>query len=132
VVATLNEIGAAETPRILVLNKIDRIPGEPDAAALARRILADPRQEPAGAVAISAYSGQGIDALLQRVDQMLALDPVSICVFRFPAAEGAPLHLLHERGRVIATKYDGEFCVVRAAAPESVRRKLRAYLATGS
>ena len=32
VMATLSEIGAAETPQILVLNKVDQIPGEPDAA----------------------------------------------------------------------------------------------------
>src|SRR4029077_7616328 len=42
VLATLTEIGAAETPQILVLNKIDQIPDDPDSAALARRILSDP------------------------------------------------------------------------------------------
>src|SRR5579863_9447701 len=41
VFTTLSEIGAAETPQILVLNKVDRIPGDPDVGALARRILAD-------------------------------------------------------------------------------------------
>ena len=38
VLATLQEIGAGETPQILVLNKVDQIPGEPDTRALARRI----------------------------------------------------------------------------------------------
>ncbi|HEY2844928.1 MAG TPA: GTPase HflX, partial [Bryobacteraceae bacterium] len=50
VLATLGEIGAAETSQILVLNKADLIPGEPDAAALARRILGDPEHAPASAV----------------------------------------------------------------------------------
>ncbi len=84
VLATLNEIGAAATPQILVLNKIDKIPGEPDTAALARRILGDPDHQPAGAVAISARTGEGFDALLKKIDETLALDPVSTCVFHFP------------------------------------------------
>ncbi len=90
VLATLAEIGAGATPQILVLNKADLIPGDPDAAALARRILGDPEQQPAGAVAISAVTGAGFEALLQKIDEVLSLDPLSACVFRFPIAEGAP------------------------------------------
>jgi GTP-binding protein HflX len=128
VLATLSEIGAMATPQILVLNKIDKIPGEPDTASIARRILSDPDHQPAGAVAISARSGVGFDALLKKVDETLALDPVSPCVFHFPIAEGAPLHLLHEHGRVTATRYTGESCEVEALTPESIRRRLEKYL----
>ena len=119
VLATLNEIGAAETPQILVLNKIDLIPGEPDAAAIARRILEDPEHQPAGAVAISAATGEGFEALLHKIDETLPLDPVSTCVFRFPISEGGPLHLLHEHAQVTSTKYTGETCEVEAVVPES-------------
>jgi GTP-binding protein HflX len=128
VLETLNEIGAAQTPQILVLNKADLIPGGMDAAALARRILSDPNHKPAGAVAVSALSGEGLDALASKIDETLPLDPVAACVFRFPAADGAALHLLHEYGRVIHTRYRGEFCEVEAQAPESLRRKLAKYL----
>jgi GTP-binding protein HflX len=128
VLATLSEIGAVATPQILVLNKIDKIPGEPDTASIARRILSDPDHQPAGAVAISARTGEGFDALLQKIDETLALDPVSPCVFHFPVAEGAPLHLLHEHGRVTATRYTGESCEVEALTPESIRRRLEKYL----
>jgi GTPase len=125
---TLTDIGAAETPQILVLNKMDQIPGNPDAAALARRILGDPERQPAGAVAISARTGDGLDALLRRIDETLGLDPVSLCLFRFPAAEGAPLHLLHEYARVESKKYSGDSCEVKALVPESIRRRLDKYL----
>jgi len=128
VLATLSEIGAMATPQILVLNKIDKIPGEPDTASIARRILSDPDHQPAGAVAISARSGVGFEALLKKIDETLALDPVSPCVFHFPIAEGAPLHLLHEHGRVTATRYTGESCEVEALTPESIRRRLEKYL----
>jgi GTPase len=128
VMETLTDIGAAETPQILVLNKMDQIPGNPDAGALARRILGDPERQPAGAVAISARTGDGLDALLRRIDETLGLDPVSLCLFRFPAAEGAPLHLLHEYARVESKKYSGDSCEVKALVPESIRRRLDKYV----
>ena len=128
VLATLTEIGAAETPQILVLNKADLLEGEPDAKALARRILGDPEHQPAGAVAISAASGEGFDQLLAKIDETLPLDPVSTCVFRFPTGEGGPLHMLHEYARVISKKYDEEVCEVEAITPASIRRRLSKYL----
>ncbi len=128
VLATLDEIGAGSTPQILVLNKADLIPGDPDAAALARRILGDPEQLPAGAIAISAATGAGFETLLKKIDEVLLLDPLSACTFRFPIAEGAPLHLLHEHAQVTATRYDGDFCDVDANVPESIRRRLARYL----
>jgi GTP-binding protein HflX len=132
VLATLNEIGAGETPQILVLNKVDLIPmelvsGESDSAALARRILGDPEHHPAGAVAISAATGQGFDELLQKIDQTLSLDPLAECAFRFPVGEGGPLHLLHEHARVLKKRYDEQYCYVEAVASASLRRKLRRY-----
>ena len=129
VLATLNEIGASSTPQILVLNKIDKI-ADPDTASIARRILSDPDHQPAGAVAISARTGDGFEALLRKIDETLALDPVSACLFHFPIAEGAPLHLLHERGRVTATRYSGESCEVEALTPASIKRRLEKYLVT--
>jgi GTP-binding protein HflX len=128
VFTTLAEIGAAQTPQILVLNKVDRIPGDPDVAALARRILEDPEHQPAGAVAISASTGQGFDALLQKIDETLTVDPVSECHFRFGIAEGAPLHLLHEYAHVLSTRYSEDACEVDAVVPESVKRRLKQYL----
>ena len=127
VLSTLNEIGAGETPQILVLNKIDLIDGEPDSAALARRILGDPQFQPAGAVAISAATGQGFDDLLRKIDQTLSLDPLAECAFRFPASDGGPLHQLHEHARVLTTRYKGNYCYVDAVAPASIRRRLKQY-----
>jgi GTP-binding protein HflX len=128
VLATLSDIGAAFKPQILVLNKVDRIPGEPDTASVARRILSDPDHQPAGAVAISARTGEGFAALLKKIDETLMLDPVTPCLFQFPIADGAPLHLLHERGRVTATRYTGDSCQVEAEAPASIKRRLKKYL----
>jgi GTP-binding protein HflX len=138
VLATLTEIGAASTPQILVLNKADLIPSAPDAEALAQRVMEGAglaqggegvREKLAGAVAISAYTGEGFDRLLEKIDQALALDPLAPCTFRIPASEGAPLHLLHECARVVSTRYDGDICEIEAVAPASLRRRLAQYLA---
>jgi GTP-binding protein HflX len=128
VLATLDQIGASQTPQILVLNKADLIPGHPDAAVLARRILGDPEHQPAGAVSISAKTGEGFDVLLKRIDEVLMLDPLEPCTFRFPISEGGPLHLLHEHARVLATRYSGESCEVDAEVPESIRRRLTEFV----
>jgi GTP-binding protein HflX len=128
VLATLNEIGAAETPQILVLNKVDQIPGDPDAVALARRILSDPDHQPAGAVAISAATGMGFEALLKKIDETLPLDRVAECKFRFPISEGGPLHMLHEHARVTSVKYKATSVEVEATVPESIRLRLKKYL----
>jgi GTP-binding protein HflX len=134
VLATLAEIGAAHTPQILVLNKLDTIPGadmvpgNEDAATMARRILADPEHQPAGAVAVSARSGQGVGTLIEKIDATLALDPVAPCTFRLPAGEGGPLNQIHERARVLAVRYQDETVEVDAVAPASLRRKLSEYL----
>ena len=57
----LGEIGLADTPELLVFNKIDRLP--PGAG----RALAERN----GAVPISALGGSGLDALLERAEDML-------------------------------------------------------------
>ena len=131
VLATLNEIGAAATPQILVLNKSELLGAEPDpAAALARRILGDPQHQPASAVAISAATGAGFERLLEKIDQVLALDPVSAAVFRFSVSDLAPLNLLHENAQVTSIRYDEKGCDVEALVPESIKRRLKPYLAS--
>jgi GTP-binding protein HflX len=127
VLATLNEIGAGETPQILVLNKIDLVPGEPDTSALARRILGDPEKLPAGAVAVSAATGKGFQDLLRKIDQTLSLDPLEECAFRFPVGDGGPMHLLHEHARVLSTRYDNDYCYVDAVVPASILRRLKNF-----
>jgi GTP-binding protein HflX len=131
VLATLSEIGAGATPQIMVLNKTDLIHDDPGAAVLARRILGDPEHQPAGAVKISARTGNGLEDLLRKVDETLAMDPVAECEFRIPAGDGGALHILHERARVLSKKYAGQWCRVKAIVPASVRRLLSCYAVSG-
>jgi GTP-binding protein HflX len=127
----LSEIGAEQTTQVLVLNKADLLPdGRVDAQTAAQRILntAD-HHGPAQSVAISARTGAGLEELREAIDDALALDPVAPAVFRIPITDGAAINLVHERARVNSERYTGHYCEIQADAAESVRRRLKDYLA---
>ncbi len=114
--AVLHEIGAESIPQLLVLNKSDR----PE-----RHV--DPARAQARSVSVSALTGDGIDRLLETLDEVLPFDPVSRMRFRFPVGEESALSLLHEAGRVLGIRYDERGCEVEAEVSESVRRRLEAF-----
>jgi GTP-binding protein HflX len=124
VIHVLAEIGAAEIPQILVMNKLDRLPaGEADPKTLERRLLGN-GQHAAPAVAISALTGEGLPDLLGAIDEALPLDPVAHAVLRIPAGDGATLALLHEFGKVLDRRYSGDHCEIEVEIPESLKRRL--------
>lgn len=131
VLKVLAEIGAEDTPQLLVLNKSDRLPAEERSQPLAttiHRLLGETsRQNAAGAVLVSAQTGDGLDRLLQSIDEHLALDPVARQRFRLPLAEGRALHLLHERAAIVSKEYGEDCCEVVADAPESIRNRLAEF-----
>jgi GTPase len=128
VLKVLAEIGAAQVPQILVINKIDRMnAAEADAGTLQRRLAGE-----AGghgemrAVAISAATGAGMDGLLAAIDDVLPMDPLVRTRLDLSAGDGATLAMLHEFGRVLSTRYEENRVVVVAEVPESLERRLRA------
>jgi GTP-binding protein HflX len=82
----LEEIGAGDKPRLLVLNKADLL-GEEERQEVG---LAHP-----GAVLVSAARGEGLDELRERVEAAFeeTLAEVSLLI---PYSDGARLHELHE------------------------------------
>jgi GTPase len=128
VLKVLAEIGAAGIPQILVMNKMDRVPGsEADPATLARRLLGGHgAQSPTPAAGIAALTGAGMDRLLETIDEVLPLDPIIRTTLRLSSGDGATLAMLHEFGRVLSTRYldeDGSV-EVEAEVPESLKRRL--------
>lgn len=126
----LGEIGVQDTPQLLILNKVDLVPGEvTNAEAMGRRLSSALGKElHLKAVAISAKTGQNIEVLLAAIDETIPNEPVSHALFRLPAGEGAGLHLLHQFGKVNATRYARDYCEVEAEVPEFLKRRLAAYL----
>ena len=130
VLKVLAEIGADQTRQILVLNKMDQaVEAGQESDSLAQRILGEvPGPVGLEAIAVSARTGTGFEALLAAIDHGLTLDPVAHARFRIPAGEGLPIHLLHERAKVLASHYQDDWCEIEAEAPESVRRQLTRYV----
>jgi GTP-binding protein HflX len=128
VLQVLAEIDAAQIPQILVMNKVDRVEGAAaDTEAIKRRLLSrSPGHADARAVAISALTGEGMDRLLQAIDEVLPLDPIVRATLHLPAGDGATLAMLHEFGRVLSTRYTEEGCEIEAEIPQSLERRLAA------
>jgi len=126
VLEVLSEIGAAHTPQLLVLNKMDLLPPcTQDIESLRRSLLsgAGHLQETA-AVGVSALTGEGTGELLRKIDEVLPFDPLVRAEFHLRAGDGATIHLQHEFARVIGTRYDGDQCVIEAEAPQSLADRL--------
>ncbi len=93
--ATLAEIGAADKPVVLALNKIDKATTEP----ANRWVVTQEPIEHQEAVRISAETGQGLDQLLQRVEDVLGDNLVEVRV-RIPYNANQLVALFHDRGIV--------------------------------
>jgi GTP-binding protein HflX len=127
VLQVLGEIDAAEIPQILVMNKVDRAMegSAADTEAIKRRLLSgSPGHLDSRAVAVSALTGEGMDRLLAAIDEVLPLDPIVPATFRIPAGDGATMAMLHEFGKVLSTRYDGEECEIEAEIPKSLELRL--------
>ena len=92
----LGEIGAANMPEVLALNKIDRLRGS-ERARLATRFP--------GSVSVSAVSGEGVEGLLGAVADAAPNPPVEVQVL-VPWARGDLVALLYDEAEVL--KADAE------------------------
>jgi GTP-binding protein HflX len=115
--AVLEEIGAAELPIELVLNKIDAVD------ALRRRRLAN--RFP-GSVQVSARTGEGLDELRARVAERFE-HRFELVELLLPYSEGSKLAELYALGPPIESRTDREDGVlIRARLPKrDVRRFAR-------
>ena len=100
----LEGIGANETPRLLVLNKTDRIEDPLDL-----RLLANGRTR---SVALSARTGDGVDRLVREVEAHI-LEGQTEVEFRLPAGAGKVLAFLAERGTILDRTYDDAMVSLR-------------------
>jgi GTPase len=114
---TLEEIGAGEQPRILVLNKVDLLDHE------AREEL---RLREPDAALVSGVNGEGLEELGERIERELAhmLRRVELLV---PYADGGSLAELHELAGDVTREDTAEGVRVRALIPERVAQRFARF-----
>jgi GTP-binding protein HflX len=114
---TLEEIGAGERPRVLVLNKIDLL----DEQARDELRLRHP-----DAVLVSAATGEGLDELGERIERELAhtLRSVELLV---PYADGGSLSELHKLAGDVRREDTPDGVRVRALVPATLAERFERF-----
>jgi GTP-binding protein HflX len=111
----LKELGVADRPRLHVLNKIDRLKPE-EATAV---------NENHNSTRVSGLTGEGLEALLARIDQAMPVDPLLHLHFTLPLSNGRAIALVHALGRVLHSEVQDSGMTIEAEIPESVARRLQ-------
>ncbi|HKV43651.1 MAG TPA: GTPase HflX [bacterium] len=114
----LVELGAAETPRVNAINKLDRI---------TREELRDIQAEIPDAVPISALHRVGLVNLLRRISQRVP-DPARRVSLVIPYADGRVLAQIYAHGRVLRRDDRDDGVAVEAEIPASGLERFRPYL----
>jgi GTPase len=107
--AVLEEIGAGEKPRLLVLNKADLLGEEERAEALLRH---------PDAVLVSALERDGIETLHERIEAAFQ-DTLAEVELLVPYSEGARLHELYELAGDLERTERGDGVLVHAKVPRA-------------
>ncbi len=102
---TLDEIGAADIPSLLLLNKQDRLENGFDGSGL--------RAHYPDALEVSAKTGEGLDRLEERVARIIDEKRVEM-ELEIPAEEGKLLNMIYGNGRVLESQPENERMHIRA------------------
>jgi GTPase len=120
--SVLDEIGAGEVPRLLVLNKVDLLDAE-QRRELSFRFRDVPQ--------VSAATGEGIDELSERVEAtfLASLRPMELLV---PYAEGGRLSELHDLAGEMEREDTAEGVRVRARVPVAAAARFERFECNGA
>ncbi len=118
----LDEIGAAERPRLLALNKVDLLDSE------RRRELGYRHRD---AVQVSGETGEGLGGLRAAVEArfLATLRPMELLL---PYDEGGRLSELHEVAGEMEREETAEGVLVRARVPASVASRFERFAVDGA
>jgi GTPase len=118
----LEEIGAGGQPRLLVYNKIDLL----DAEARRDLLVGDTH-----AIPISAATGEGLDALRDRIETAFeeTLTPVELLV---PYSQGDRLSELHGLAGDLEREDRAEGVLVRARIPAALSHRFTEFAVNGA
>jgi GTPase len=119
--AVIKELDAFGKQTLIVFNKIDNLIDRDLAEIYVERFP--------GSVAISARTGEGVDKLVQALQETLSSWRLR-SRFRIPANETALIAEIHRVGHVLELKYEGNDAVIVAHVPPHLEQKLSKFAAT--
>jgi GTPase len=114
----LGEIGAGDIPEILVLNKIDLVPGSMR-ARLAGRFP--------GSVAVSALTGEGAEELREEISARIPRPPVEVTLL-VPFGREDVTARLYREAEVLSTGPDTDGTIVHARVGLRTLSAIRPFL----
>lgn len=116
----LEDLGVADKPTVVALNKIDALGGVvPDDLRAALELPEDD-------VPTSAHTGQGLDELLIRIDTLLSqqMAEVTVCI---PYASSALVDHFHRHGRIADTEYGADGVLMHGLIPQRDLPRVEAF-----
>jgi GTP-binding protein HflX len=120
--SVLGEIGADQTPSLLVLNKVDQLDAEQ---------IAELTQEYPKAVFLSTRNREDIKRMRELILSFFETDMIDK-VLLIPYTQGKVLGMIRERARVLEEKHEDEGTFVTIRAPEEVHAWIEKQLSKGS
>ncbi len=132
----LAEIGAADKPTILVLNKIDLVDLEEDFYLVPNRFVgASTRFDSLRArydriSLVSAEQGVGIEELLASVEDLISDQMVELSAL-LPYAQGELLNEWHKHGLVESETFTGKGVLISGRVPRGLAGSLEEFAVTG-
>jgi GTP-binding protein HflX len=118
--AVLNSLGAADRPRVVALNKVDRLQGEQPVLDCGDAVR----------VEISAATGEGLDTLREAIRIAVASTKREYA-FDVPYHRGDVTALAHKLGEVLAEEYAEDGFTLRAVLDEESAARITKALETG-
>src|SRR5213080_711870 len=118
--SVIKELDAYGKQTVIAFNKIDLLENPDLASIYCRRFP--------GSVAISARTGEGVNKLVQALEDALSSWRLR-SRFRIPANESALIAEIHRVGHVLELRYEGSDAMIVAHVPPHLEQKLAGYAA---
>jgi GTPase len=116
--AVIKELDAFGKQTLIIFNKIDNLTDRELAETYVKRFP--------GSVAISACTGEGVDKLVQALQQALSSWRLRSRL-RIPANETALIAEIHRVGHVLELKYEGDQALIVTHVPPNLAQKLERF-----
>lgn len=119
-VSVLRELGAADKPTVLVLNKMDLVADDEERVQELKAHFGE------DAVFLSVATGEGMDDLIGKMSDLM-VDRVARLKLRIPQARQDVIALLHREAKILSTDYEGNDVLLTSIVPHALRHRVEKF-----